>query len=67
MTMQMPIPPVTPPVGNNKAIAAVVAGAITTIAAYALSLDHIMPPIEVVGAFQTLVTVAAVYLVPHGG
>ena len=66
MTIPTPAPP-PGPLGNNKTIGAVVAGAITTLLVYGLSLAHITPPPEVVGAIQTLIIAATVYIVPHGG
>ena len=67
MPASNPFSPPPAPVGNNKAYAAVAAGAITTILVYCLSLAHIVPPDPVVGAAQTLITLAAVYFTPHGG
>lgn len=51
----------------NKAVAAVVAGAVVTIVCYGLSFAHITPPTEVAGALQTLITAGIVYLTPHEG
>jgi hypothetical protein len=66
--MTIPQPPQTPaPLGNNKAYAAAFAGAFTVIVAWALTYAHITAPAEVVAAFQTLITLAAVYVTPHGG
>lgn len=68
MAMPQPRPDPPPaPVGSNKAVAAVVAGALTTLALYGLSLAHITPPDAVAQAIQTLITAVAVWLTPHGG
>ena len=68
MTVQ-PTPVVEPnaSTGNNKAYAAIIAGAATTIIVYAVDAiaKTTMPP-DIVAAIQTLVTVAAVYFTPHG-
>ncbi len=53
-------------VGANKAIAAGLAGAIVTIAAYVLSIYKINPPAEVLTAAQTVIVALLVYFVPHG-
>ncbi len=54
-------------IGTNKAVAAGLAGAVVTIAAYVLSLYKINPPSEVVTAAQTIIVTLLVYFVPHGG
>lgn len=59
--------PPSPPPGNNKAIAAVISGALSTIVIYILN-QFIHPPLpaEIAGAISTVLTTAAVWLVPHG-
>lgn len=55
-------------VGNNKAVAAGVSGAIVILLAWILDqFFHIQPPAEVIASVQTLATTALVYIVPHGG
>jgi CDP-diglyceride synthetase len=57
-----------PTVGPNKAIAAVIGGAVTTILVWVLNTyAHANIPAEIAGAGQTLITTALVYFVPHGG
>lgn len=62
-----PEAPQPPQVGSNKTVAAVIAGSVTTLVLYGLSLAKITPPDAVATAFQTLITALAVYLTPHGG
>ncbi|HYM33428.1 MAG TPA: hypothetical protein VEU47_19165 [Candidatus Cybelea sp.] len=56
------------PIGNNKAYAAIAAGALSTIVIYVVDqfLKSPLPP-EICAAVQTLLSTAAVYLTPHGG
>ena len=55
-------------VGTNKAVAAGLAGAVTTIVAYVLDQFVKTPiPLELVAAIQTVITTLLVYFVPHGG
>lgn len=59
------IPPA--PVGNNKAFATVIGGAVSTILIYALD-QYVLPsplPDLVVGAIGTIVSAVACYLTPH--
>jgi len=65
------MPDPAPPTGYNKSIAAVAAGALSTLLIYitdgilkANGIDALPPAIE--SAVQTLVTTAAVFLTPHG-
>lgn len=53
--------------GPNKAIAAGLAGALTTLLVYGLTFAGINPPADVVAAAQTLIMTGLVYFVPHGG
>lgn len=59
------------PVGNNKAYAAIAAGAASTILVWGIDLvlgHYSIPsmPAEIVAAVQTLLSTAAVYFTPHG-
>jgi hypothetical protein len=60
--------PPTPTVGVNKAVGAVLAGALSTIVIYLLN-RYVQPPLpaEIGQAIQTILTTAVVYYVPHGG
>lgn len=52
--------------GYGKSVAAVAAGAISTIGGYAFQQATGHPlPAEIVGSVQTLLTLAAVYFTPH--
>jgi large-conductance mechanosensitive channel len=55
-------------IGVNKAVGAVLAGALTTIVVYLLN-RYIQPPLpsEIGQAIQTILTTVVVYFVPHGG
>jgi hypothetical protein len=66
MTYPNPVPPA--PVGNNKAIAATVAGAVVIIASWAVGyFTKVVVPAEVWTSAQTIIVSALVYYVPHGG
>lgn len=55
-------------IGNNKAIASGIAGAVTIVAVYVINQFMTSPlPPEIVAAVQTIVTTAIVWYVPHGG
>src|SRR5260221_13018553 len=61
------LPPTTT-VGINKAIAAGLAGAASTIIIFVINRYSQPPlPAEIGQAIQTLLTIAGVYFVPHGG
>lgn len=64
----MAVPPAPQaPIGSGKSLAAIGAGALTTIITGALDsyvLPHPLTP-ELVAAIQTVVTLAAVYFTPH--
>lgn len=53
--------------GANKAVAAGLSGALTTVVAFALGLFGVTLPPEVVAGVGTIITTALVWLVPHGG
>ena len=60
--------PPNPVMGNNKAVAAVLSGAVCTIAVYIIDQFLKTPlPAEIVAALQTIVTTGLVWFVPHGG
>lgn len=62
-----PVPASAVTAGNNKAYAALAAGAASTIIVYVIDqfLPHPLPP-EIVAAVQTLVGAGAVWMTPHG-
>ena len=67
--MSTPGEPASP--GNNKSIAAIAAGALSTILIYAINLilqsyGNAPLPQEIVAATQTLLTAGAVFFTPHG-
>jgi len=52
--------------GNNKAVAAAIAGSICTIAAWSIKVHAGLDiPGDVEAAFQSLITMLAVYFIPH--
>lgn len=56
-----------PALGNNKAIAAVLGGALSTIVVYLIEkITHQPLPADISAAMQTVVVTALVWLVPHG-
>ena len=65
----MTIPAIPPSVGANKAIAAMVGGAVSTIVMLVLNRYMAPPPFpaEFGQSVQTLATALLVYYVPHGG
>jgi cobalamin biosynthesis protein CobD/CbiB len=64
----MTVPGPTVSSGNNKAIAAVLGGALSTIVVYMVEkLTHQPMPADISAAVQTVVVTVLVWLVPHGG
>ena len=62
--------PLPPPQGYGKSLAAIAAGAVSTIVIYII--DAVLKakgigalPADIVAAVQTLITTGAVYLTPH--
>lgn len=56
------------PIGNNKAIASGLAGAVTVVILWVITtFGHVQVPAEVGAAIATIIGTALVYFVPHGG